>query len=152
MAATVFNMPERLLDFTSRRPRGRIILAALVQRIWPLSLASYLVALAASPRDLPLYGFGSVTFATLVFSLTAATLFLSAALPAVESVTGASMALTTWSFMGRSASFALSDADSWERLLGTGVYVIITLAVVIIYFVHAAFVVDQRVRGDAAGT
>lgn len=124
---------------------------AVIQRVWPLALATYLTLVVWSPYERALYGFGATWVTAWAFSISAVLLVASACFPTVPHVNGASVAVTSWSLMGRTFSFTFSDAKAWDAVLGFGLYAVVTLAFVILYFVNVAIVVGQQDRRRARG-
>lgn len=130
--------------------------AILIHRIWPLFLSFYLVMLALSPHDLPIYGFTSRIVTDTAMYLAGALVITSFFFPDQMWVSAGAMASTSWIFMGRAISFAFgqcttllcapSDEAFWSALLGSSVYLLLTLAVVIIYFVHVVLTAERVAR------
>lgn len=130
--------------------RGHTI-EVLALRIWPLALAAYCVELALAP--LGIYGFTSHAMADLFLWLAASALVASAARPDVNRFGTVAMLVTTWTLMGRAMSFAYygdsasSLEDLWPNLIGASIYVVLTLAEVILHLIQVAIAIDRRARG-----
>lgn len=143
-------VPEMLFRLLTRGRRCSSTLAVLVQRAWPAAVAAYLVLVAASPLDKPLYGLGPVWVTAACFGVTAALLFASAVSPRRNLLAAAAFGATTWSLMGRACAYALDGPDLWTRVIAASVYALLTVAATVVYFVHAAIAVDQQVRAGGA--
>lgn len=139
-------VPEMLFRLLTRDRRRSSTLAVLVQRAWPAAVAAYLVLVAASPLDKPLYGLGPVWVTAACFGVTAALLFASAVSPRRNLLAAAAFGATTWSLMGRACAYALDGPDLWTRVIAASVYALLTVAATVVYFVHAAIAVEQQVR------
>lgn len=139
-------VPEMLFRLLTRDRRRSSTLAVLVQRAWPAAVAAYLVLVAASPLDKPLYGLGRRGVTAACFGVTAALLFASAVSPRRNLLAAAAFGATTWSLMGRACAVALDGPDLWTRVIAASVYALLTVAATVVYFVHAAIAVDQQVR------
>lgn len=132
--------------------RGHTI-EVLALRIWPLALAAYCVELALAPSGRGIYGFTSHAMADLFLWLAASALVASAARPDVNRFGTVAMLVTTWTLMGRAVSFAYygdsasSLEDLWPNLIGASIYVVLTLAEVILHLIQVAIAIDRRARG-----
>lgn len=140
-------VPALLLRLT-RDTRQLRLLAILVQRVWPISVAAYLVMIVASPKELPLYSIGPTWISPVCFTSTAVLLLAATVWPRCAAVTASAMAAVTWSFMGRAIAYAFDAQPAWSRAIGSSAYVLLTIAEVVVALVHAVLVVEQQVRGD----
>ena len=144
-------VPALLLRLTRDRRQLHAV-AILVQRVWPVAVAAYLLMIVASPKELPLYSLGPKWISPVCFTVTAALLVASALLPRVAVITASAFAATAWSFMGRAIAFAFDAQPGWTRIVGASAYVLLTIAETVIALVHAVLVVEQQVRGDGERT
>lgn len=139
-------VPEMLFRLLTRDRRRSGTLAVLVQRAWPAAVAAYLILVAASPLDKPLYGLGQVRITAACFYATAALLLASAISPRRNLLAAAAFGATSWSMMGRACAYALDGPDLWTRVIAASAYALLTVAATVVYFVHAAIAVEQQVR------
>lgn len=136
----------RILDGPHRH-----LFAALVLRVWPLAFATWCTLAAALPGGRELYGWSDPVVTRGSFAFVAVLALVSAVRTSLV-WSGAALATAAWTLMGRATSYAfdhepgIARLSMGDRVLAAGSYALVTLATVVVYFVHARVVVERKIR------